>query len=180
MVTHVPRPEPGEYAEHYADYIKAVEHDRDAIVALERQLPPLRAISTLTPEQAAFRYADGKWSVRQVIGHLSDAERIFSYRLLRIARGDETPLAAFDENRFAEMSNADQRTVAELGDELLWVRGSTLALVQGLDEAALTRMGTASGKPVSVRALAFITAGHTAHHLRVLRERYSVDLPLAD
>lgn len=177
MATHISRPEPGEYADAYAGYVKAVDHDRDAIVVLERQLTPLRALAHLTPEQGAFRYADGKWSVRQVMGHLADAERIFAYRLLRISRGDQTPLASFDENRFAETSNADLRPIADLGAELVAVREATLALVKGLDEASLTKVGTASGKPVSVRALAFIAAGHVAHHLAILRERYSVALP---
>jgi uncharacterized damage-inducible protein DinB len=178
MATHISRPEPSEYADFYAGYIKAVE--RDAIGALERQLPPLRALKTLKPEQAAFRYADGKWSVRQMIGHMADAERIFSYRLLCIARGDDTPFPSFDEKRYAEVSNADLRTVAELGAELVAIREATLALVRGLDDESLLRVGTASGKPVSVRALAFIAAGHVAHHLTVLREKYAVELPLGE
>lgn len=177
MATHISRPEPREYADAYAGYVKAVEHDRDAIAVLERQLTPLRALGHLTPEQGAFRYADGKWSVRQLIGHMSDAERIFAYRLLRIARGDETPLASFDENRFADTSTADQRSIADLGGELVTVREATLTLVKGLDDQALLRVGTASNKPVSARALAFIAAGHVAHHLHILRERYAVALP---
>lgn len=177
MATHISRPEPTEYADSYAGYVKAVAHDRDAVVVLERQLTPLRALGHLTPEQGAFRYANGKWSVRQVIGHMADAERIFSYRLLRIARGDQTPLASFDENAFADMSNADLRPIADLGAELVAVREATLALVRALDDESLRRMGTASEKPVSVRALAFIAAGHVAHHLAILRERYAVTLP---
>lgn len=177
MLTHIPRPEPGEYADAYAGYLKAVEHERDAIAVLERQLTPLGALGRLTPEQGAFRYADGKWSVRQVIGHMSDAERIFAYRLLRIARGDETPLSSFDENRYADVSNADHRPIADLGAELVAVRQATIALVKGLDEASVRRMGTASNKPVSVRALAFISAGHVEHHLTILRQRYEVTLP---
>lgn len=177
MATAISRPASGEYAEFYGGYIRAVEHERDAITALERQLPALRALGGLTPEQGAFRYAPGKWSVRQVIGHLSDAERVFSYRMLRIARGDETPLASFDEHRYAETSNADHRPIEELGAELVAVRESTLALAKSLDEPAIIRIGTASGKPVSVRALAYIAAGHVAHHLRVLRERYDIELP---
>ncbi|MFN2447424.1 MAG: DinB family protein [Vicinamibacterales bacterium] len=180
MATLISRPQPGEYADFYAGYVKAIEHERDAIVALERQLPALRAIESLTPERASFRYADGKWSVRQVVGHMADAERIFTYRLLCIARSDETPLPSFDENQYANTSNADTREIGALGAELVAIRESALALVRGLDEFSLGRIGTASGKPVSVRALAFITAGHAAHHLRILRERYRVELPNPD
>lgn len=174
MLTRIPRPESGEYLEYYQRYIDKVPHESDAVSALKRQVPAINQLARLTPEQAAFRYADGKWSVRQVIGHLSDAERIFGYRLLRAVRGDQTAIEGFDENRYVEMANFDHRTVEELARELAAVRTSSLALLGSLDDTKLALTTTANNALVSVRALAFIMAGHTAHHLEILRERYSV------
>jgi hypothetical protein len=170
-------PEADEYGAFYAGYIKLVEHERDAVQMLGRQLPAIDALKSLTPEQGAFRYADGKWSVRQVIGHMADAERIFAYRLLRIARGDQTPLPGFDEKRFADGANFDERPTAELAADLALARQATLSLVRGLDDATMSRRGVVNDNPVTARALVFITAGHLAHHLKVLRERYRVETP---
>jgi hypothetical protein len=176
MLTRIPRPESGEFLEYYARYIDKVPHEHDAVTALKRQVPAINQLARLTPEQAAFRYADGKWSVRQVVGHLSDAERIFSYRLMRAVRGDRTPIEGFDENMYVETSNFDARPIEELAGELAAVRTATLALVGSLDESKLALTTTANNAVVSVRALAFIMAGHTAHHLEILRERYQVDV----
>jgi len=176
MLTRIPPPAPGEYLEYYQRYIDKVAHEADAVAALRRQVPSLQELSRLLPERAAFRYAADKWSVKQVVGHLSDAERIFTYRLLRALRGDQTPLASFDENAYVEEANFDARPMQELGDELLAVRAATLALLGSLDESRLTRTTTASGAAVSVRALAFIIAGHTVHHLQILDERYDLEV----
>jgi uncharacterized damage-inducible protein DinB len=176
MPTKIPPPAPGEYLEYYQRYIDKVAHEADALVALRRQLPAIQELSRLLPAQAGFRYAPGKWSVKQVVGHMSDAERIFSYRLLRAARGDETPLASFDENAYVETANFDARSIEDLGEELIAVRASTLELLGSLDEARLTQTTVASGATVSVRALAFIIAGHTVHHLQILDERYKVEV----
>jgi uncharacterized damage-inducible protein DinB len=176
MATRIPRPEPGEYLEYYDRYISKVPHDVDAVTALERQLPTINQLARLTPEQAAFRYADGKWSVRQVVGHLSDAERIFCYRLLRAARNDRTAIEGFDENMYVETANFDARAIGDLAGELAAVRAGTLALLASLDEAMLTQTTTANQALVSVRALAYIMAGHTVHHLGILKERYGVDV----
>lgn len=174
MLTRIPRPESGEYLEYYGRYIDKVPHEHDAVTALKRQVPAINQLARLTPEQAAFRYADGKWSVRQVVGHLSDAERIFGYRLMRAVRGDQTPIEGFDENMYVAQANFDARPIEDVASELAAVRASTLALLSSLDEAKLTLTTTANNALVSVRALAFIMAGHTAHHLEILRERYSV------
>jgi hypothetical protein len=132
-------------------------------------------LKRIDAETGSRRYAPGKWSVREVIGHLSDTERVLTYRLLRIARGDKTPLPGFDEAAFAAVSNADRRDVGDLTDELTAVRHSTLALVQSLDEGALDSRGTVNAWALSARALVFIVAGHFAHHSKALRERYGVD-----
>lgn len=168
------RPEPGEYPPFYAPYVAAVP-DGDVIAALERQGADVHALlNGLDDARAGHRYAPGKWSVREVLGHVTDAERIFSYRLLCIARGDTTPLPGFDENAYVPTSGADARSMASLLDEFDAVRRATLALLRGLPEAAITRTGNANGKPVSARAIPYILAGHAQHHLYVLTERYGL------
>jgi uncharacterized damage-inducible protein DinB len=176
MLTRIPRPQSGEYLAYYDRYIALVTHEADAVTALMRQVPSINQLGRLTPEQAAFRYADGKWSVRQVVGHVTDAERIFSYRLLRAVRGDRTPLASFDENSYAETSNFDTRSMENVAGEFAAVRHATLALLGSLDPSRLEYRTVAADNEVSVRALAFIIAGHTVHHLNILRERYGIDV----
>jgi len=129
-------------------------------------------LAELPDARGDHRYAEGKWSVRQLVGHVSDAERIFTYRALRIARGDKTPLASFDENAYAETAGSDRRTLSALAEELRVVREASVALFNSLPDDAWTRTGTASEKTVSVRALAYIAAGHAQHHLKILKERY--------
>ncbi len=131
-------------------------------------------IEGLTEERAHFRYAPGKWSVKQVVNHITDAERVFAYRALRVGRGDATPLASFDEDAFAEKSGADRRTIAHLAGELRSVRASTIALLESFDDEAIGRRGTAAENPVSVRALAWIIAGHELHHAKGLRQNYGL------
>jgi uncharacterized damage-inducible protein DinB len=169
-------PEEGEYGEFYDGYLKLVRDEADIHTALERQLVPVQLLKNLTPAQAAFRYADGKWSVRQVMGHMADAERIFAYRLLRVARADQTPLPGFDENSFVENANFDERSASSLADELTIARQGTLGLVGGLDGTVMMRRSTVNNAPATARALVFIIAGHFAHHLLILRERYRLDL----
>jgi uncharacterized damage-inducible protein DinB len=170
----LPRPEPGEYPPFYAPYVAAVP-DGDVIAALERQGAALHALlHGLDDARAGHRYGPGKWSIKEVLGHVTDAERIFAYRLLCIARGDATPLPGFDENAYVPTSGADARSMDSLLDEFDAVRRATLTLLRGLPDAAMTRTGTANGKPVSARAIPYILAGHAEHHLGVLRERYGV------
>lgn len=166
------RPGPGEYAPFYAGYVARVP-DGDVLATLEAQLR--EAVSLLEGVPAGregHRYAPGKWSVREVVGHVADAERIFAYRALRFARGDRTPLPGFEENGYVRAAGSDARPLAELTGELRTVRLATLSLFRGLPAEAWSRSGEASGAPVTVRALAWIAAGHAAHHLHVLRERY--------
>jgi uncharacterized damage-inducible protein DinB len=166
------RPEATEFAPFYAGYVAAVP-EGDIINILRRDGDEWQTVLAVLPEaRGDHRYAEGKWSIRQLVGHVSDAERIFAYRALRIARGDQSPLASFDENAYAETAGSDRRTISALAAELRVVRESTVALFSSLPEDAWTRTGTASGKTVSTRALAYITAGHAQHHLKILRERY--------
>ncbi len=177
MLTRVPRPEPDEFAGFYAKYVQAIPVARDAIEILDKQRLAIDTLRNLSSEQAAHRYEPGKWSVRQVVGHLADVELIFTYRLLRIARGDATPLPGFDENAFVEGAHFDQQSIADLATSLQTTRDATLAIVRGLDEQVLLRRGVVNNHEVSVRALAYVNAGHVAHHLALLRERYRLDLP---
>ena len=168
----IPRPDASEYLQYYGKYVDRVP-DGDLLQTLRAQLDEtLALVRGLPEEQGGHRYAPGKWSIREVVGHVIDAERIFAYRALRIARGDTTPLPGFDENAYAAASEADARTLAGLADELEHVRLSNIAMLRGLSDEALARRGTASDAPVSARALAWIIAGHELHHRGLLRERY--------
>ena len=176
MPKTIPPPSSDEYADFHAGYIAAVAHEVDAIAALERQQAAIGKLRGLSAEQAGHRYAPDKWSIREIVGHLTDSERVFSYRIMRIARGDRTPLPRFDEKVVAANSNADARPLTDLVDELAIVRAGTLALVRSLDDDAAARSGTVGDWTLSVRALAFITAGHFEHHTNVLRDRYGLRL----
>ena len=169
-------PAPDEYADFHKGYIAAVAHEPNGLAVLERQLSSIEKLGTLSPQQATHRYAEGKWSVKEMTGHLSDSERVLSYRLMRIARGDKTPLPGFDENAIAAASNAARRELPDLASELSTVRKSTIALVKSLDAGALAQRGTVNNWSLTARGLVFIIAGHFAHHVNVLRERYGIDL----
>ncbi|WP_420126623.1 DinB family protein [Longimicrobium sp.] len=175
----IPRPDASEHLPYYSKYVDRVP-DGDLLQTLRAQLDDtLALVRGLDEAQGGHRYAPGKWSIRGVLNHLIDAERIFAYRALRIARGDQTPLESFDENAYAEESNADARTLADLAGEMEHVRRASLSLFASLSDEALARLGTASGGPVSVRALAWIIAGHEAHHVALLHERYLLGLGAA-
>lgn len=166
------RPEADEYAPFYAGYVARVP-EGDVVEVLERQLEGVAGfLGAIPAEREGHRYAPGKWSVREMVGHLADTERIMAYRALRIARGDATPLAGFDENAYVPPAGFDARPLASLVEEWAAVRRATLPLFRHLDAEAWTRRGTANGNAVSVRALARIIAGHTEHHLEILRTRY--------
>ena len=168
------RPDPSEFAPFYAGYIAKVP-DGDLVGTLEANLEEfVRTIGAVAEVRGEFAYAPGKWSLKEVIGHVIDAERVFSYRAMRIARGDETPLPGFDEKAWVPQSGANDRTIADLLAELRTVRAATIALLRHLPAGSVTRRGTASGNGVTVRALAWIIAGHPVHHLGILRERYLV------
>jgi uncharacterized damage-inducible protein DinB len=166
------RPAPDEYAPYYGTYISKVG-DGDVVQALKQQVTGTVAYLRAIPEsRAGHRYAEGKWSIREVVGHLADAERIFAYRALRFARNDSTALPGFDENAFVANSRFDDRTLGSLIDEFAAVRAASIAQFHGFFPEEWLRGGTASGKHMSVRALAWVIAGHELHHLGVLKERY--------
>jgi hypothetical protein len=171
------RPAPTEAAEYFFRYIDQVslEPGQDISAYLHAQLDDVLDMATGVDEaRAGHRYAPEKWSLRQVIGHVSDTERVFAYRMFWFARGFEGPLPNFDENASADRAGCDARSWTDLVDEFGAVRRATLALVDHLPPEAWARRGVASGNTFTVRAIAFVAAGHVAHHLRLLRERYLV------
>lgn len=166
------RPDATEFSPYYAGYVARVP-DGDIVETLRSQVEAtVGLVRSLPEERGSHRYAPGKWSIRQVLGHMADVERIMGYRALRVARGDATPLPGFDENLYVEHARFDERTLASLADETVIVRQGTVAMLAALDDAELARMGTANGAPISARALAWIIAGHELHHLAIFRERY--------
>jgi hypothetical protein len=172
MPLFLQRPAAGENLPYYDKYIGLVP-DGDLVEMLARNADDtLALVRSQPPEAAEHAYAEGKWTVKEVIGHLCDAERIFSYRLLRIARGDTTPLAGFDENAFVPAGEFGGRTLESLLEEFAAVRAATIALVAGLPDDAWARSGTASDAGVSARAIAYIICGHELHHREILTSRY--------
>ncbi len=170
----IERPGTGEYADFYAGYISGLPPG-DILEILDRQKSQLRHLAeNVKADRETFRYAPGKWSLREVIGHLIDAERVFSYRALCFSRGDETPLPGFDENFYVANASFDSRPLSSLIEELTLLRSANVLLFRSLAPEKLARAGVANSYPVSVRALAFILAGHLHHHLEVLRERYGI------
>jgi hypothetical protein len=171
----ISRPEATEYAPDYGKYIDLVP-EGDLIATLIQQInDTLALLRGLSEAQAETRYEPGKWSIKEVLGHLIDSERVMSYRALRIARADETPLPGFEQDDYVRAANFDARTLANLLEEYMAVRAATVALFRNLEAAAIARRGTANNVPVTVRALAYIIAGHERHHVNVLQTKY---LPL--
>jgi hypothetical protein len=174
MSNHVAIPRPGatEHAPYYAKYIGRVP-DGDLLELLRAQVMDTSALLRgVSDEQANFAYAPGKWTIKEVVGHITDVERVMSYRALRFARNDLTPLPGFDETAWGTNGNFAARTLDDLVEELQIVRAATIQFAKHLSDEALARVGTANGTPASVRALLYIIAGHERHHAELLRERY--------
>jgi hypothetical protein len=166
------KPASGESASYYKYYID-LNTDSDVIKNLENQILLIKkSFGSVSAAHQTFRYAKGKWSVKELLGHIMDAERIFGYRALRISRKDKTPLAGFEENHYVKNGGFDKRSMTSLLDEFTALRRANIELFKSLDEKNLALRGTANGSPVSVRALAYIISGHTKHHISILKERY--------
>lgn len=156
----------------YKGYVKLVTHP-DVLQALRISgYRTMELIHSIPEAKSDFRYAEGKWSVREVLCHMLDAERIFTYRALRFARNDRTPLSGFDEKEYAAHLNATGRNLRQIGDEMQHVRAATVDLFESFTEEMLARKGTANNNELSVIALGIIIAGHETHHVKVLQERY--------
>ena len=168
------KPTATEYAPFFSGYVSLVPED-NVLAVLENQLADAaRFAAGVSPERERFRYASDKWSIREVFGHLIDAERVFGYRAFCVSRGEKASLPRFDENAYVEQTSYDRQPLADLLSEFTAVRKGNLAFLCQLDEQDWLRLGTASDNQVSVRALAFIMAGHVRHHFNVIRERYGV------
>jgi hypothetical protein len=168
------RPAESEYAPFYARYVALVP-ETDILGVLGRQVEDLRRlVVSLPPPRETYRYAEGKWSLREVLGHVVDGERVFGHRVFCISRGEPAALPSFDEKQYVRASRYEATPLLELADELALVRAANLVVLRRLEEGQWARVGTASGQPVTVRALAWIMAGHPRHHLGVLKERYGV------
>ena len=171
------RPDPADYAPFTGAYVSEVP-EGDVVELLRQQIASMSDLfGGMTDRQASFRYADDKWSLKQLIGHLTDMERVFVYRALRIARGDTTPTVGFDSDGFAARSNSDERSLVDLLSEFVLNRKSTIAFFSTLGHPAWELKGTTNGFNYSVRAIAFVIAGHNEHHLKVIQTRYIPNLP---
>jgi hypothetical protein len=169
------RPRVGEFDPFYTGYVDLIPSGVDPRNVLRDQLGELPGLMiTVSEDGAEHRYSEGKWSIKEVVGHLCDTERIFGYRLLRVVRGDETPLPGFEENKYVPAGRFDARALGDVVSEWEAARHSTLALVESIDPDVLDNRTLANDAPISARALLFIVPGHTQHHLQILRARYGV------
>jgi hypothetical protein len=169
------RPKADEHIEYYGGYISQAP-DGDIIESMTRQLPETLAFLRSIPEDRVdHRYAPGKWTPRQIVGHLSDGERVFQYRAWRFSREDTTPVPGFDENHYVDHAPFENVSMNDLLDEFEHLRKASVHMFANMDESAMSRRGSANGHDISVRAIAWIIVGHVTHHMRVLREKYLED-----
>jgi len=168
----IARPEPGEYAPYYDRYISLVP-GADILATLDAQRRQMMLLLSGRDEQDGdLRYAPDKWSAKQVLGHVCDTERVFAYRALRFSRGDQTPIEGFEQDDYVKNGPFGRAPLAEIIEDYIAVRRATLTLLRNLDEAAWTRRGVANKNEVTVRALAYLIAGHELHHRKILEEKY--------
>lgn len=166
------RPLPNEYPTFSKKYIESVKSE-NIIKELRDQVIDIQAIISEIPEdREEYVYAEGKWNIKEIIGHIIDAERVLGYRALRFARKDRTPLPGYDENLYVANANFSKQTLYSLGHEFAIVREANLALFKVWDEEALSQIGVANNSEISVRALLFMIAGHASHHMNVIKEKY--------
>jgi hypothetical protein len=171
---NIQRPRDSEFAPFYAGYVSLVP-EGEVLRVLEDQPGEVTRLAASVPRtRETHRYAPGKWSLREVLGHVTDGERVFGYRLFCISRGETASLPGFDEGAYVKASRFDERTLGDLARDFAAIREANLTVLRRLDDAEWDRTGTANGKTVSVRALAYIMAGHVRHHLGILRDRYGV------
>ncbi len=176
MAASAARPASAEYDSYYYRYISLVP-EQDVLVSLDQQLADtMILLRGLSEQHGTFRYEPGKWSVKDVLGHVIDTERIMSYRALRVARNDRTPIEGFEQDDYVKFGGFDHRSVANLGREYEQVRRATISLFRNFEPEAWLRRGIANKVEIRVRALAYIIAGHELHHRRLLKERYGLGI----
>jgi uncharacterized damage-inducible protein DinB len=168
----MPRPLAQEYGEYYHGYINLVPEDELSLSFRNQTANTLQFLEDIAESKLDYAYAPGKWTVKQVLQHIIDAERIFVYRALRFARKDSTPLASFEENDYADVARVNNRSWTDMVEEFQMLRGSSEHFFRSLNEEELGRYGKASGVDITVRSLGFIVIGHALHHQKILKERY--------
>jgi hypothetical protein len=177
MTPNLIPPTSEEYAPFYADYVQRAKAKENLFVAMPQQIKDLRsALGHLSDEQARFRTGPKEWSIKEVMSHLIDGERVFSYRLLRISRKDPTPLPGFEQEDYVRESGADNLAISDLIDEFEFLRRANILAISNMSDESTLRLGTASGAPISARALIYILVGHVEHHMASLREKYLPEL----
>ncbi|HRQ23684.1 MAG TPA: DinB family protein [Anaerolineales bacterium] len=175
---HISPPASEEYAPFYADYIQRATIRGDAATALPLQIDEMKTtLGRLSDSQARFRNVPGEWSIKEIVSHLIDSERVFSYRLLRISRRDKTPLPGFEQEDFVRESGADELPLDDLLGEFQYLRLANMIAIKNLSEESLSQVGSASGAAVSARALVYMMVGHVEHHMASLREKYLPFIP---
>lgn len=166
------RPSKSEYPNYYVPYVDLVP-EADLVQLLEENLQKTIALfEGISEEDSLHRYAKGKWSIKEVLGHIADTERIMSYRLLRVARGDQTPLAGFDENDYVQAAQSNNLSLKTILEDFKVVRKATISLIKNLPENTWANIGNANGTEITTRAIAYIIAGHQMHHCKIVEERY--------
>lgn len=173
MTLTLTTPPSDEYAEFYAGYVKFAQARGDVLAALPKQIDEIKAtLGVLTDQQALFQDAPNEWSIKEVMGHLNDVERVFSYRLLRVSRNDPTPLPGFEQNDYVRATEFDSMPLGDLIQEFEYLRRANMLAIKHMSDEASLRCGTASGHTVSARALIYMLVGHVDHHLASLHEKY--------
>lgn len=167
-----------EYAPFYADYVQRAQAKGDVIAALPQQIEDIRsALGKLNDKQARFRNGPEEWSIKEIVSHLIDTERVFSYRLLRVSRNDKTPLPGFEQEDFVREAGADELAFDDLLNEFEYLRRANMLAIKNISEESAARVGSASGAAVSAKALIFMLVGHVEHHMASLHEKYLPFLP---
>jgi uncharacterized damage-inducible protein DinB len=169
------RPDLEEFPVYMRSYVQLIP-EGDIIQILNGQIVSTQEIfSAVTEKQAEYRYAEGKWTLSEVLGHLTDTERIMNYRILRIARGDKSPLMGFDENEYVQEASFNERTIADLLEDYQNVRRATISLLKGMPQKSFQNKGNANGFEVTVETIAYMIAGHELHHIKIIQEKYLKD-----
>jgi len=173
MMNKLTPPTSEEYAPFYADYVQRATQKGDVLAALSNQIEAINStLGSLTDEQARFRFGPAEWSIKEVVGHLNDVERVFSYRLLRISRNDATPLPGFEQEDYVREAGFDNHSLSDLIQEFEFLRCANILAISHMTEVAIERRGTASGATISARALIYMLVGHVEHHMASLHEKY--------
>ena len=173
MTLKLNHPTPEEYAPFYTDYVQRAIVREDVLSALPKQIDEVcSALGSLTDSQALYKFGPAEWSIKEVVGHLNDVERVFSYRLLRISRADQTPLPGFEQEDYVRAAGYDDVPLAELLSEFELLRRANILMISHLKDEAVSRLGTASGATISARALIYMLVGHVEHHMACIHEKY--------